>query len=615
MAPRTSTVPWAAPRAGDGAATGGPHRAATARAARSSGRARTIDDGPAPSDQVHVLVRQLPFAAVVVLMALLLPVIAVEPDTGLAFTAAIVAVAATGAAVAVPWERLPRSWSAVVPLLDIVVAGLLQLAGVPATIALVLPVLWLSTVFGAAGVATALGGSLLALVPSVVLLPEGGSAGAARVLLQMSVLTATGAYILLAERRSAARRELLRQQGAVLEEILAESRTEHRLLETILDTIDVGVVAVDPDGTISLLNRAHADATGGRLKVGDHVTRHAGVGGFEADRRTPLGTDGSPLVRAWRGESVSRVLTWWRDGDLDWVAYRVSVSPFTDDDGRHAGAVVVYQDFTAELAAMAEREDFVSAVSHELRTPLTSILGYLELVVDDPGLDPSTRDQLRVVERNAERLQRLIDDLLTARRTRHGELRVERSATDLAGVVRDSVASQRPRAVATGVSVVADVEGSAVVDGDRARLGQVVDNLLSNAIKYSRPGGSVTLRLERDGDAVRLVVADDGIGIAQADLGRLFDRFFRAEAVRHGPVQGTGLGLHVSRQIVEAHGGSIAVASEPGVGTRVTVLIPALAADAGGSALAAPGPASGPDLGPEPVTGPARGPAPTPECP
>ncbi|MDD9205685.1 ATP-binding protein, partial [Georgenia sp. 10Sc9-8] len=137
-----------------------------------------------------------------------------------------------------------------------------------------------------------------------------------------------------------------------------------------------------------------------------------------------------------------------------------------------------------------------------------------------------------------------------------------------------SVQNQGPRAAAAQVSVAVLAPEHLPVRGDPAQLLQVVDNLLTNAIKYSRPGGRVVVELGAQDGTVSMCVRDEGIGISEPDQEKLFTRFFRADAVRRGPVQGTGLGLHISRQIVEAHGGGVAVASELGHGTAVTVTLP-----------------------------------------
>jgi signal transduction histidine kinase len=229
-------------------------------------------------------------------------------------------------------------------------------------------------------------------------------------------------------------------------------------------------------------------------------------------------------------------------------------------------------DRLVELDRM--KEEFVASVSHELRTPLTSIRGYLELVLEaDPT--PEQAEYLSVIDRNADRLLDLINDLLDVAQAENGRLVLNLEPVDLASIVTDAVAGQRPSAVARKIELGLDVEEQeARVSADRKRIGQVVDNLLSNALKFTPDGGSVDVRLVRQNGHARLDVSDTGIGIPEAEQARLFERFFRTEAASGQAFQGTGLGLAISKAIVEAHGGQIAVTSAEGLGTTFSVLLP-----------------------------------------
>jgi two-component system, OmpR family, phosphate regulon sensor histidine kinase PhoR len=530
---------------------------------------------PRFGSHLGVFLRQLPFLGVTSVLAL--GMLAYGPETvrlpGFA-AGLLVAVAASVLALVIPWRRLPLATSAVVPLADIAAVGLLIAGGFRASTLLVLPVLWLATVFGAPGVVVSVVAATLAAWGPDLFAPQIQATDVQRLIILPMVLTAVGVAAHLAERRSAARLDLLGRQSALIEETLAESHQQSRVLDSILNTIDVGVVALDRDGRITIINRAHAAATEGRLRIGDHVSVSGGIDGYAEDRRTPLGAEGSPLVRAGRGEDIDRELTWWDSGGGTWLAYRVSAAQLHDVAGRRSGAVVVYQDLTAEMAALAQREDFVSSVSHELRTPLTSVLGYLELASDDPTATEAVRAHLRVAERNAERLLHLVSDLLLAARTRERGVEFDREVVDLRNLVAETVQSQLPHAQTAGLAIRHHLTEPCRVLGDRTRLGQVVDNVLSNAIKYTPAGGEVEVTLRPAADVARVTISDTGIGIAGADQDKLFTRFFRAPAVRNGAVVGTGLGLHLSRQIVEAHGGTIELTSALGAGTSVEIRLP-----------------------------------------
>jgi signal transduction histidine kinase len=227
------------------------------------------------------------------------------------------------------------------------------------------------------------------------------------------------------------------------------------------------------------------------------------------------------------------------------------------------------------LEADRVKDEFVALISHDLRTPLTSILGYLELTIDDGNLTDEQQGHLEIVSRNADRLLHLVNDLLFVARLEAGQLDLDPAELDLAAVVRQSVAEAEPRAAAGGIALTLEAGEVPAVRADRGRMFQLMDNLVSNAIKFTPPGGDVHVSLSRVNGVVRLEVSDTGIGIASAEQQRLFERFFRASTASDRQIPGTGLGLYISRAIVEAHGGSIAVSSEPGEGTLFCVELPA----------------------------------------
>jgi signal transduction histidine kinase len=224
-------------------------------------------------------------------------------------------------------------------------------------------------------------------------------------------------------------------------------------------------------------------------------------------------------------------------------------------------------------------DEFVALISHELRTPLTSIIGYLELTLDDATLTEEQRGYLDIVDHNAARLLKLVDDLLFVAQLEAGELEVRASEVDLAALARQAVAEFQPRAAANGIALRCDADSVVPVHASKRRLLQLLDNLVSNAIKFSPAGGDVRVSVSHPDGMARLEVADTGIGIAADDQQRLFERFFRTSTVAEQHFPGTGLGLYIARAIVEAHGGTIAVSSEPGEGTSFSVELPVGFAD------------------------------------
>jgi signal transduction histidine kinase len=221
------------------------------------------------------------------------------------------------------------------------------------------------------------------------------------------------------------------------------------------------------------------------------------------------------------------------------------------------------------------KDEFVSSVSHELRTPLTSISGYVELLLEE-AKDETTAAQLRIVERNSERLLGLVADLLFAARLQEGHLELRTGPVDAAELVEQSVESARPRAHGAGVELHVHAREAPAIEGERARLAQVLDNLVANAVKFTPSGGRVDVTLApAAGGGVAIEVADTGIGISDEDREHLFERFFRASGALERSIPGTGLGLYISKAIVEAHDGRISVRSTEGGGTTFAIELPA----------------------------------------
>jgi PAS domain S-box-containing protein len=287
-----------------------------------------------------------------------------------------------------------------------------------------------------------------------------------------------------------------------------------------------------------------------------------------------------------------------RDGSVIWV-HDVAV-PVCDATGR----VRCWQGYIVDITerrALAEardrlleneraqndqlreldqlKDEFIAIVSHELRTPLTSILGYLELVLDDEDrLNEDHCQLLRVVERNAERLVRLVGDLLVIAQIEAGKLSIERSDFALDALEAECVEAAKPHAAQQGVEISfeSDLEGQ--ICGDPARLAQLLDNLISNAIKFTPPGGRVAVRFAQSDGAAVLEVEDTGLGIPADEQQRLFERFYRTRSAQVHAVRGTGLGLSIAQAIAEAHGGRIGLTSIEGEGTTFRVELPLSAA-------------------------------------
>ncbi|MEU1973297.1 HAMP domain-containing sensor histidine kinase [Microbacterium sp. NPDC019599] len=515
-----------------------------------------------------LLLNQLMFGGVVLLAIILIIGTDVIQNVTAFAAATLLIFVATGAAIIAPWDRLPFLVGMLLPVTDAVVITLL-IAASPDTgleILWVFPAMWLGAALGLIGVGVA---TLLATVGywTVIGLDPSRPFTASVVIVPITVAAvATASH--LSARRDGAHRLLLERHSKQLRQSVERARHQEDLITDVLDAVDFGVARLRVDGSLVVTNEANARMPQRSSDV---------VRAFAADGLTALEPRDLPLARARQGEFFEDELVWYgRPGDDRRRAVRTTARPVFDTDLQHDGAIVVSRDVTAEELALRAREDLVASVSHELRTPLTSITGYLDLALDHSDLPQSARRSLEIVQRNVERLLELVSDILaTSTASRRGvELTIHRERTDLAPVVQAAIEAATPRAAEREISIDGSGIEETIVHADAGRIRQVVDNLISNAIKYGRDGGRVEIGTTHDRDHAWIVVRDDGRGISQEELPRLFERFFRSDAVRKTTTHGSGLGLAISRDIVRAHGGEITVQSALDEGSTFIVRLP-----------------------------------------
>jgi two-component system phosphate regulon sensor histidine kinase PhoR len=295
-------------------------------------------------------------------------------------------------------------------------------------------------------------------------------------------------------------------------------------------------------------------SAGGRLYL--EVIRHPDIA---AQLTTALG--GS--------EVGSQELSLARDPGRTFVARAAPVS------GPSGGAVLVLHDITDLRRADQIRRDFVANVSHELRTPLTAIRGYVEALLDEPADPESTRKFLEIVARHSARMERLVKDLLRLARLDARQEPLETARCDVAQIFSAVTADLHPTIEAKHQRIDVKVPAeSRVVDGDPAKLHDIVRNLVENAVNYSPEGAEVRLAASRHDGTYTITVADSGPGIPDEDLSRVFERFYRVDKSRSRP-GGTGLGLAIVKHLVELHGGKAAAANRPEGGAVFTITLPA----------------------------------------
>jgi PAS domain S-box-containing protein len=358
-----------------------------------------------------------------------------------------------------------------------------------------------------------------------------------------------------------------------------------RLLDTIVRASPDIVTILDANGKVTEISQASSS-----------------ILGFEPDTDDLgplLHTDDLPAIYRGYSDLLARKLDHLdlryrvRDASGAWVTLDTRAEAVVGDDGRATGAVAVSRDVTADLEfeeqlraavtaaeqASSTKSDFLSRMSHELRTPLNSVLGFAQLLeMDDLPVDQS--EAVGHILRAGGHLLDLIDEVLDIARIESGRLTLSVEQVHLDDVLRDAVDLTRPLAEHGEVSVsvdVGDLPAAGHVAADRQRLLQVMLNLLSNAVKYNRRGGTVEITAgAAPGDRVRITVTDTGSGIHPGDLHRVFDPFDRLGAEKTN-VQGTGVGLTLSKHLVERMGGDLTVQSEPGIGSQFTVELAAVA--------------------------------------
>ncbi len=345
----------------------------------------------------------------------------------------------------------------------------------------------------------------------------------------------------------------------------AEFREQTQRTSALFDRMVEGLIVVSAGGRIRLANRAAAELFGfsgnpaGKTVL--EATRHHEVAAVVArlDRELEL------LGHELRIDSMAapRFL-------------QVNALALRDAAGANDGAILVFHDLTRLRHLEGVRQEFVANVSHELRTPLSLIKSATETLLDGAKDDAAALTRfLLIIDKHANRLALLIDDLLLLSTLDSGGLRLNRQPLPFKSTVQDAIDDLQMRALARDVRLENLVPASFIAFADNDRMRQVVSNLLDNAIKYGRAGGmaSVDGRVLQDG-RIEIVVADDGPGIPKESQDRIFERFYRVDKARSREQGGTGLGLAIVKHVIQAHGGEVRIESEAGAGSKFIINLP-----------------------------------------
>lgn len=580
---------------------------------RAENRWYQVFDSPSP------LLKQAPTVIATVIAAILTWWVPDLPVTHFAPAVAGIAVVlvATAFAAVLTARGMHDGWAVLlIPIVDIVGLGLFRTGTGGATSLfsslVLLPVVWLAAAPGIRWVFVVGGLTSIALLMPYFTDPPDTSVEWLRGVVGPLVFSAVAAVINQLSRQQRMRveqaEELVAERTRALSEnvaMIVQLRDKERQYRELLDSFESlwssitaqAVIATDCSGTVTAWNPGAVRLLGlpvDEALKGVRIDRFfstAVLSMLAADNAEPPQlvpglppgyTELSPGIKALFAQADAGATV---DGDIDvittggtTVPARVTVTPHKDGAGAQQGYLFVLTDETRAVEVARMKDEFVGMISHELRTPLSAIIGFLDLLQNDPG-QPLTDDQqefVGIIERNAQRLLNLVGDLLFTAQVESGRFPLEREEVDVAELVRSAARSAGPHAQREGIELIAEVGVDAVpVFVDAGRVGQAIDNLLSNAIKFTPRGGKVTAGVRQVDGGVEFFISDTGVGIPEDEQGMLFTRFFRASTATRNAVPGVGLGLTITRAIVLAHGGTMEVTSQEGVGTEFRFVLPA----------------------------------------
>jgi two-component system sensor histidine kinase VicK len=355
---------------------------------------------------------------------------------------------------------------------------------------------------------------------------------------------------------------MLRQE---LDNKITEITNEKSKLETIIRYMVDGLIAIDVNGSIIHINPAAKALMG----ISNEEVKLLDFQGILQKLGKKEITEGIKNIIS--GELISEITGY--HGKILSVRY----TRFIDDDERDIGGIMLLQDITEQQKLDQMQKDFVANVSHELRTPITTIKSYTETLLDGAADDAETRKNfLSVIDDEAERMTHLVKDLLQLSRLDNNSEKLNLQETDMNQLLIKCTQKIVLTAGAKQQTVTCDVDEQIPLNVmvDRDRIQQVILNVLTNSIKYTPEGGHISITSKKKGNTARVMISDDGIGIRQEELSRIFERFYRVDKARSRSMGGTGLGLSIAKNIVEAHHGSISADSVEGEGTTVTIMLP-----------------------------------------
>ncbi|TCP32098.1 PAS/PAC sensor signal transduction histidine kinase [Scopulibacillus darangshiensis] len=347
-----------------------------------------------------------------------------------------------------------------------------------------------------------------------------------------------------------------------LEKIAKSYLTQQDRLKTLIENIGSGLIFIDGNGRISLVNKTYRET-------------------FQAPTENWLNQTYQDVIP--HSEVTLLITETFKSGTaltkqlklpirIERKHFDVSCAPILDQNERLRGIVVVFHDITELKKLEKMRKDFVANVSHELKTPVTSVIGFTETLLDGAMEEPELQDKfLNIILSESKRLQTLISELLELSKIEQEHFEIKWEHVQMTELLDDTIMVLTEKAGEKGITLTDSTKEAGIALGDPQRIRQIMINLITNAISYTSAGGKIQTEIKNMGDGVKLIVSDTGIGIEPNQIPRIFERFYRVDKARSRNLGGTGLGLAIVKHLVEAHGGRIDVASKPGEGTTFEI--------------------------------------------
>ncbi|NEU29874.1 cell wall metabolism sensor histidine kinase WalK [bacterium LRH843] len=347
-----------------------------------------------------------------------------------------------------------------------------------------------------------------------------------------------------------------------LEQITGKHQAQQERMETLIENMGSGLILVDTNGEITLINRTCRDIFNEQTDSWMNQLYYEVIQQKEINKLIQIVFFSEEKQR--KQIQIS--------AHFEMRHFDVYGAPIISKDGRLKGIAIVLHEITELKKLELIRKDFIANVSHELKTPVTSIKGFAETLLDGAMHTAELREQfLTIIYKESERLQGLIYNLLELSKMEQEYFKLNWQSTDLRKILEEVVALLNEKAKEKQVELTVNVEGDTSIEGDPERLEQILINLINNGVTYTPSGGRVMIFLKGFEQDVEVKIIDTGVGIAQNDLPRIFERFYRVDRARSRNSGGTGLGLAIVKHLVEVHEGHIHVESRVGKGTTFTI--------------------------------------------